>query len=454
MRADVLTVSNPEPLAEEFCAVARDAVKVAQEEGAQEVAARIARVREVVVQWRDGAIEQVTESTTRGLALSLYVDGRFASVSTSDLRREAMPPFIADAVAMTRTLSVDPYRALPDPALYARRPDLDLQFADPDYKTLTAARRRDLARAIENAARSVPGADKILSVTTSVSDSRSEMFRVTSNGFEGGRIDTSFWLSGSVAVQDTDGRRPEDGDVSGSRFLRDQGDPNEVGTSSARRALARLGSRKVESRVMTLVLDNRAGGRLVSALLSPMSASSIQQRRSFLEGRAGQVIGSPLLSLTDDPLIPRGFGSRHFDGEGLSARRLPLFDAGVLKNFYIDTYYGKKLSLPPTTGGASNLSWTRGEGSQQALIEQARDGVFVTGFLGGNSNGTTGDYSLGIQGFMIRGGGIAEPIAEMNISGNQVELWKRLVAVGADPYPFSPLRTPTLVFEGVSFAGI
>ena len=443
-----------ETVSEEFREVARDAVKAAQGQGAQGVAARIAKVRDVGVQWRDGHIEQVTESTTRGLGLSLYVDGRFASVSTSDLRPAAIGPFIGDAVGMTRTLSEDPFRTLPDPALYANRPDLDLQFADPDYLHLTAARRRDLARAIEDAARSLGSADRILSVTTSVSDSRSEIFRITSNGFEGERIDTSFWLSGSVTVQDADGRRPEDGDFSGGRFLRDLGDPNAVGQSSAQRALARLGSRKAPSKVMTLVLDNRAGGRFVGALLSPLAASSIQQRRSFLEGRAGETVGSPLLHIADDPLIPRGFGSRHFDGEGISAAKLPLFEAGVLRNFYVDTYYGKKLKMPPTTGSTSNLSWGLGSKSQAELIADAREGVFVTGFLGGNSNGTTGDYSLGIQGFMIRTGALAEPVAEMNISGNQLDLWKRLVGVGNDPYAYSPLRTPTLVFEDVSFAGV
>ena len=441
-------------MSEEFRAVARNAVKSARAAGAQGVAARIGRVREVAVQWRDGALEQVTESTTRGLALNLYVDGRFASVSTSDLRSQAIDPFIADAVTMTRTLSEDPFRTLPDPSLYENRPSVDLEFADPDYRTVTATRRRDLARAIEEAARSVPRADRILSVTASVSDSRSEMFRVTSNGFEGERIDTSFWLSGSAAVHDDDGRRPEDGDFSGGRFLKDLGDPAEVGRSSAQRALARLGASKVPSSVMTMVLDRRTGGRLVSALLSPLSASAIQQRRSFLEGRAGQAVGNALLSITDDPLIPKGFGSRHFDGEGISARTIPLFESGVLRNFYVDTYYGKKLGMKPTTGSTSNLAWGLGSKSEAQLIADAGEGVFVTGFLGGNSNGTTGDYSLGIQGFMIRKGAIAEPVAEMNISGNQLALWKRLLAVGNDPFEYSPLRTPTLVFEGISFAGV
>ncbi len=82
-----------------------------------------------------------------------------------------------------------------------------------------------------------------------------------------------------------------------------------------------------------------------------------------------------------------------------------------------------------------------------------KDGILVTGFLGGNSNGLTGDFSLGVQGFRVRGGKIAEPVGEMNISGNHLEFWKKLAAVGNDPYPYSSMKTPTLVFEGVQFAG-
>ena len=83
-----------------------------------------------------------------------------------------------------------------------------------------------------------------------------------------------------------------------------------------------------------------------------------------------------------------------------------------------------------------------------------KEGILVTGFLGGNSNGLTGDFSLGVQGFRVRGGKIAEPVGEMNISGNHLDLWKKLSAVGNDPYPYSSMKTPTLVFEGVQFAGV
>ncbi len=83
-----------------------------------------------------------------------------------------------------------------------------------------------------------------------------------------------------------------------------------------------------------------------------------------------------------------------------------------------------------------------------------KEGILITGFLGGNSNSTTGDFSLGIQGFRIRQGKIAEPVAEMNLSGNHLDFWKRLVAVGNDPHPYSSLRIPTLVFDKVQIAGM
>jgi PmbA protein len=203
-----------------------------------------------------------------------------------------------------------------------------------------------------------------------------------------------------------------------------------------------------------MVIDNRAAGRMVSFLLEPLSGASLQQKRSFLEGRVGQQVMAEKVNIVDDPLLPKGFGSRLWDNEGIAAKPRPVVQAGVLHSYYIDSYYARKLGVAPTSGSPSNLRWSLGDKSGRALVDDIRDGIFVTGFLGGNSNSLTGDFSLGVQGFRIRAGQIAEPVGELNISGNHVEFWKRLVLVGNDPFPYSALRTPTLVFEGVNFAGV
>lgn len=433
---------------------AQNAVKIALAKGAKEAAARAYTVRDVEVRWRDGKVEKVQEATTKGLGLQLYADGRYSSVTTSDLRPEAVEKFIADSLAMTKVLTVDPFRSLPDPELYKGQAAVDLLLEDPKYADITAPARRQIARDLEAAARNVPGSSAILSVTTSFNDTLAESVRVHSNGFTGSRRDTSFWAGTEVSVKDSDGRRPEDSSFAGSRFFSGLPSLTTTGAEASRRALSRLGAKKGETAVLTMAVESRSAGRLMNTLLGPLSGASIQQKRSFLEGKTGTQIGSPLLTISDDPLIPKGFGSRLFDGEGLAAKVLPVFDQGVLKNYFIDTYYGKKLKAAPTTGGVSNLSWKLGTKGQEELLLDMKDGILVTGFLGGNSNGTTGDFSLGVQGFRVRGGAIAEPVSEMNISGNHLEFWKRLAAVGNDPYPYSTLRTPTLVFEGVQFAGL
>src|SRR5512142_1403731 len=158
--------------------VARQAAQLALRHGAAEAAAGAYRARHVEVAWRDGRLEKVTEATTRGLGLDLYVDGRYAGVSTSDLRPEALERFVADAVATTRALAPDPYRRLPEPERYLGQAKVDLELEDPSYPALDAGRRRGLAEAMEAAARSVPGAERIVSVTASFGDTAAERFQV------------------------------------------------------------------------------------------------------------------------------------------------------------------------------------------------------------------------------------------------------------------------------------
>ncbi|HYG66992.1 MAG TPA: DNA gyrase modulator, partial [Anaeromyxobacteraceae bacterium] len=185
---------------EDLLDVTRRAAALARRKGASEAAVGAYHARHVEVVWRDGRVEKVSEATTRGLGLDLYVEGRYASVSTNDLRPEALERFVERAVKLARTLAPDPHRRLPDPERYAGQADLDLKLEDPSYEALDATTRREQARRIEEAARAVGGAGRILSVSTSASDTRSESALVHTNGFEGRRRGTDFWLGAEVTV--------------------------------------------------------------------------------------------------------------------------------------------------------------------------------------------------------------------------------------------------------------
>jgi len=219
--------------------VTRQAAALALSKGASAAAAGTYRARHVEVAWRDGKLEKVSEATTRGLGLDLYVDGRYAAVSTSDLRPEALDRFVEDAVALARTLAPDPYRLLPDPELYRGQARVDLELEDPAYGAVEAAERRRVAEELEAAARAVPGAGKILSVTASVSDTRAESALVQTNGFEGTKRGTDFWIAAEVSVKDPDGRRPEESAASGGRFRAALEPPQAIGRRAAERRAQR-----------------------------------------------------------------------------------------------------------------------------------------------------------------------------------------------------------------------
>jgi PmbA protein len=433
--------------------IAKKSLEAARSRGAKEVAAAVVSSRDVNVAWRDGKVETIKEATSRSLNLELYVDGRYGAVSTSDLRAEAVERFVGNSVAMIRALAKDPHRQLPDVALCKGRSTDDLEIADGSYDSVTPTRRRQLAEELEVAARSSKS-QAILSVSTSVDDTTYEVFRVASDGFEGARRGTMFSLSANVSVKDSDGRRPEEGSWASARNFSDLPPAATVGKAASERALGRLGAKKVATAAMPMIVQPRAGGRLVSMLLGPLNGGALQQKRSFLDGKVGSAIGSPALSFDDNPLQKRGLASRTFDNEGLAAKRMVVVKDGVLRAGFIDTYYGRKMNVPPTTGGPSNLAWKLGTKNLDALLKDVGTGILITAFLGGNSNGATGDFSLGVGGFYVRNGKIAEPVSEMNIAGNQLEFWKRLAQVGNDPFPHAATQTPTLVFDSVQFAGV
>ncbi len=429
------------------------AINHALANGADQAAARISRARFVDLKLREGKVESLQASTSRGLSVSIYEGGgRYSSNSTGVLDEAHVKRFVEECMAMTRVLSPDPHRGLPDPELYGPTEGVELDVVDPDYDALDTDRRLALATEVEQAALEQGGED-IISVTSRVMHQSGESLQVHSNGFRGEKRGTSFHLGASVTARDEDGRRPEDHHFVGARHLADLPAAAPVGQEAARRALARRGAGKAPSGRMTLLVENRAASRLLASLMEPLRGSALQQKRSCMEGKLGQQIGSPRLDVVDDPLLPRGLGSRLYDGEGLAARRRPLFEQGKLSTYLIDVYYGRKLGTGPTGGSTGNMLLTPGDTDLEALVGGVEQGILVTSFLGGNANPATGDFSFGVSGFQIQAGQRLGPVGEMNISGNHAELWQQLDAVGSDPYPYSSWRTPSLLFSDVQFSG-
>ena len=429
---------------------AAQAVEMAQGAGAAEAWATTTQSRDVEFQYRDGSLEKVKDTTSRGLSIQVYADGRYSNHQTTDLNPERLDSFIAEAVAITRALEPDEFRKITPTELFTGRPTDDLDLVDATVAALTREQRLEWCKSLDRVA---TDHERVISSTSGIYDGTSESASISSNGFSGERMSTYCWYGTNVTLRDQGDKRASDGFYAGNAHVSALPAASDVARIGLDRALARLGSEKGPTVKTTMVVDARAAGSLVGRLLGGANARSVQQGRSFWTDLVGKKAFSEKLNVADDPLIKRGFSSRHFDGEGISARYLPIIEEGVVRNLYVDTYYGRKTGMEPTTGSSSNRVIGLGDLSLEQLLGEVGDGVYVTSWLGGNADSTTGDFSLGLRGHMIENGKIGRPVGEMNVTGNLKDLFSQLELVGNDVYPYSSTLSPSLAFGGVDFSG-
>jgi PmbA protein len=420
--------------------------------GANETSVVISNSRDIEIEYRNKQLDKLQESTRNSLNLQIYANHKYSSHSTSDLRKDELKKFIEEAVSTTKYLTEDKFRSLPDQKLYPVETGIDLKLKDAGYDKIQSDERVKIASEIEKEAMAV--SDKIVSTTSGYYDTYYENVRVHSNGFKGESSGTVFSAGAQVTVNDESGGRPEDWFYATTRFKNEIPSPEILGKEAAKRALRKIGQKKIESGTYTMLVENRASARLLSVFNGAITARSIQQKSSFLDGMLDKKIASEKLTVIDNPFLEKGMGSRLFDGEGIEAKKRVIIDKGVLKCYLVDNYYGKKLGWEPNGGSASNIVLEYGSKSFDELLKGIEKGIIINGFIGGNSNSTTGDFSFGIVGQYVEKGQIIKPVNEMNISGNAKEVWNQLLGVGNDPYVYSSWRMPSLFFDGIQFSGI
>jgi PmbA protein len=418
--------------------------------GADQIVASIDDSSSRRIEIREQKIDRLQESIGNTLTIKLYVKKKYSAHTTNHLKEKELLKFVEEAITATKYLTEDEFRYLPEKELYYKGGSEDLKTLDPAINSIDSKTKIELARQVEG---EVYGTDKrIVSVTSYYFDNVSNQVLVASNGFRGETGSSAAGLSADVSVKGETGR-PSDY-WSESNVFFDRFKKTGIGKTALERALNKLNPKKIASGKYPMIIENLVAGNLLGPFLSALYGASMYQKNSFLIGKVNSKVGSDKLSFEDNPLLTSGIGSRLFDFEGLATSRRPIIEEGILRNYFIGTYYGRKLKLQPTTANPSNLVFKTGGKDLNSLIKSVDKGVFITGFNGGNCNGSTGDFSYGIEGFLIEKGNIIHPVNEMNISGNMTQFWNTLTETGNDPNPYSQYMTPSMLFENTDFSGI
>lgn len=425
---------------DELLAIAKHVVKSARQH-ADVVEASIGSSWDLSAKVRLGQPELVEEAGQRGISLRVLRNGRLAMTSTSDMSQAGLALLVKDAIELADLSEADPLMGPADPDLICTPPHPDLDLYDEAIGSIDANQALARATACEAAALA---ADSRIQLSEGATFSRSTSTRVMvlSGGFEGAVRGSYASLNTVPVVEDIGGKKRRGYYWTAKRHQQDLESEEFVGQEAARRTLMKLGSKKVETGEIPVIFDPDAARSILGTFAGTIVGGALWRKSSYLLDRLNTRVASPLITIMDDPLIPRAPGSRSFDGEGLRSRKNVVVDAGTLKTYLLDCYSARKLGLLPSASAArsggsisastSNFILQAGATSPDEMVKQTPRGLLVTEMMGFGFNAITGDFSRGAGGFWIEDGQILHPVSEVTISSNLDVMLQGIDLVGND----------------------
>ena len=413
------------------------------------------------VEVKNGEIVDYSVSSGMGLGFRALVGGKMGYASTQVLDEDALELLIDGAKENAALIeSADEEFIFAGSGSY---PTLDVYNGEIDK--ITAAEKIDMAKRLEKACLAIdPRVTQCEGVE--IMSGSAERRLVNSRGLDVSFRENYIGLYAAVLAQ-------ENGEVTSGMAIRLARNPGELdiekeAAKAVKEAVDGLNADKAASGKYRVILRNDVAGSILRTFSSVFSADAAQKGMSLLKGREGEVIGSPALTIVDDPLNPASPGATPFDGEGVAARRLAVVENGRLNTLMHNLKTAKKQGVE-STGSASKPSYASPVGvaphslhivpsdiTPEALLGMAGDGVLITNVQGLHSgaNQISGDFSLGARGFLIEGGKVTRPVSQITVAGNFFELMKNVTAVADNlEFAFSSVASPNLLIDGLSVAG-
>jgi PmbA protein len=277
-------------------------------------------------------------------------------------------------------------------------------------------------------------------------------------GFMAGYPYSRHSLSVSPIARDASGMQRDDW-YSSSRLHAELAAAEAVGDYAARRALARLGARKLGTRQCPVLFEAPLACGLLGNFVQAASGGALYRKSSFLVDALGKPVFAPHITIEEDPYVPQGAGSSPFDEEGVRGLRRHVVKGGRLEGYFLSTYSARKLGMKSTgnAGGSYNLtlrsSNTEDEDDFEVMLRRLGTGLLVTELIGQGVNYVTGDYSRGASGFWVDKGVIQYPVEEITVAGNLRQMFGAIAAVGTDEIVRGSKISGSVLVEGMTVAG-
>lgn len=440
--------------------LAEDIVKKAIKLGADEAEAYLESNRDFELSVRNGDVETVKQATSKGIGLTVFKDKKLGFSFTSDFSDQSIDEFVKKTIQLSMVADPKPWNGLPD---FEKQVPKDLDLYDPSISEIPNEKKIKIAKDVERIALAY---DKRITKSELgyFGDSETEIIIVNSKDLSlSSRRTGAYFGAGVIAGEGNDMQSGWWG--SSKRHFKDLDAIEHIAKKAGERAVEKLGAKPVETQTAPVVYDRYAAGSFWYGILFAMMGDSVYKKTTFLTDLLGKSVGSDLITLVDDPTIPRHIASVPFDGEGKVTRKNVLFDKGVLKMFIYDTITARKAEVrvntmarrsgyrSPASAGFLNIIVQNGNVDREKIISEIKNGFYVTGLRGIGTDTPTGNYSCGASGFWIKDGEIAFPVDGITLGGNAADILKAIEVVANDLDLRGGLNSPSFKVSEMTIGG-
>jgi len=388
-------------------------------------------------------------SDNLAITLTTYIGKKKASIASSNLNENNIDKLVCRCVEATKITPEDEYNSLPEKELHYFG-NKDLELYDDTY--IDNEKKIDFIKKAEEQAFKNK---KIVNTNGSgFSQNKSNFILANTNGFMDG-YKTSQFTAYCEVVSKSNGSMERDYEYTSKRFFSDLIRPEEIGKNAAKYAIDKLNPKKIKSEKLSLVFDKRISKNFLSNFANAISSSAIAKGTTFLKNKINKQIFNKRIKIVDRGDLFKGNGSRYFDSEGVKVESLDLVKDGILKDYLVDSYNGRKIDRKSNgrSSGTTNLYFENGDVSLKDLINSEKKLLYINETIGRGANLITGDYSVGASGIMIENGELTYPVSEITIAGNFIEMFKNTVLANDLEFKYST-NSPTMLISGMTVGGL
>ena len=398
---------------------------------------------------RNRQLDGSERSDNLAITLTTYIGKKKASIASSNLNENNIHKLVSRCVEATKITPEDEYNSLPEKELHYFG-NKDLELYDDTY--IDNEKKIDFIKKAEEQAFKNK---KIVNTNGSgFSQNKSNFILANTNGFMDG-YKTSQFTAYCEVVSKSNGSMERDYEYTSKRFFSDLIRPEEIGKNAAKYAINKLNPKKIKSEKLSLVFDKRISKNFLSNFANAISSSAIAKGTTFLKNKIDKQIFNKRIKIVDRGDLFKGNGSRYFDSEGVKVESLDLVKDGILKDYLVDSYNGRKIDRKSNgrSSGTTNLYFENGDVSLKDLINSEKKLLYINETIGRGANLITGDYSVGASGIMIENGELTYPVSEITIAGNFIEMFKNTVLANDLEFKYST-NSPTMLISGMTVGGL